>query len=178
MVNLIVEDGSGVDGANSYVTLDEANTYHTQQGNGAWFGYSPDDLMLAALIRGAGYINATYRGRWPGRPTYGRDQFMDWPRTGVVDIAGNEVADDEIPREVKQAQMEAALRELSTPGSTLPDYTPTDRVLAERVGPLSVQYADVVGADAQMPVFRAIDNILSSLIPRKTGTGVTLVSRL
>jgi hypothetical protein len=117
------------------VTVAEADDYAAARGK-AWDGDSP--TKTAALRRGQDYIAATYNGRW-----------------------AVEFDDTDAPDGVKYAIIEAAVRELATPGALLPDSVPSRRVLAESVGPLSVTYAN----DRQtQPVIPAIDGHLRGLI--------------
>lgn len=174
MATLIVEDGSGLPNANSFVSLAFADAYHEERGNTAWTSVanSPDDRKTEALIRGFDYINTSYTGQWPGTKLKGRAQSAQWPRKGAVDESGEPIEEDEVPIEVKQAQCEAALRELQEPGSLSPDVVGTARILREKVGDLEVQYADATSASASIPVITTIDNILASLFGprRKSGS--------
>jgi len=180
-VILIVEDGSGVPNANTYNSLEMADEYHRQSGNDAWFNGtdSPsDDKRASALIRAAIILDGTYKSRWPGRRTHGRNQGLDWPRTGAADVDGNEIADDEIPREILQAQNEMALREYTNPGSLNPDVIETSRVLREKVGDLEVQYADVTKIGGSIPQLTFVDNILAGLLsPGSTSTSTSFFLR-
>lgn len=172
-VELIVEDGSGVPGANSYVSLGEADEYHTQNGNTAWSNgaTSPsDDLRASALIRAAMILDGTYKSRWPGRRTHGRNQGRDWPRTGAADAEGFPLPDDEVPDEIKNAQCEMALREYVSPGSLNPDVVETSRVLREKVGDLEVQYADVTKTGGSIPQLTFVDNILAGILAPGSST--------
>lgn len=127
---------------------------------------SPPEDTEIILRRGTTYIDGKYRARFPGKKTDGRAQILEWPRTDARDVAGDELPDDEVPREVVAATYEAALREYNEPGSLAPDYVATERVRSESVGPLSVTYATnttISAADA-MPVISLIDMILAPLL--------------
>lgn len=165
-MGLIVEDGTVVPGANSYVTMEQADEYHASRNNTAWADAesSPDTAREGALIRAAQWLDNHYRAQFPGAKVGGRAQSMQWPRTGATDADGNEIPDDEIPAEMMSAQCEAALRELSSPGSLSPDSNASQRVVREKVGDLEVQYSDGVGADDMAPMFSLIDDILSGLL--------------
>lgn len=172
-VDLRDEDGSGVPGANTYVTLEQADEYHTQNGNTAWFNgaASPsDDLRASALIRAAVILDGSYKSRWPGRRTHGRNQGLDWPRTGAADAEGFPIQGDEIPVEIRDAQCEMALREYVSPGSLNPDVVETSRVLREKVGDLEVQYADVTKTGGSIPQLTFVDNILAGILAPGSST--------
>lgn len=158
--------------AEFYGTLPDATAYHADRGNAAWAAVGVTDaLQTAALVRASSWLDGTYADRYPGSKTDGRAQELGWPRTGATDVDGEEIAPDEIPREIEYAVYEAALRELANPGSLSPDYVASERVKQEKVGELSVTYADGAGsADDVKPVLSIIDGILSSLLRLKKST--------
>ncbi|WP_395383333.1 DnaT-like ssDNA-binding protein [Mesorhizobium sp. UC22_110] len=119
---LIVEDGSGLANAESYVSASDAASYAADRG--LTFPASPADKAEAALRRATAYIDNTYRTRFPGQRKKFRLQALEWPRVGVVDMNGFPVTGDEVPVEVVRATCEAAVRELASPGSLNPDVTP------------------------------------------------------
>lgn len=100
--------------ANTYATLAEFETFLE--------GVSPipattvtdatDDAKNRALSKAQEDMHRRYRTRWHGYRVDGV-QALDWPRSGVIkpDIAGLATLfeEDEIPRDVKQAQMLIAL---------------------------------------------------------------------
>jgi hypothetical protein len=152
---LVVEDGTGVDGANSYVTLLEASAYHTTMGND-WADDEP------ALIRATRYIDNRYRRFWPGTRVYGRLQGLDWPRYRAYAVGNILIARDAIPIEIKQAVFEAALYEHVTPGSLTPVLDRgAQQVLVETVGPISTTYG---ASSPQRLDVTLIDDILSGLL--------------
>lgn len=172
-----------------YGTLVGANDYHAARGNAAWAaGTIPD--REAALQRATDYIDGRYRmqtagGCWVsmfrGKRTDGRAQDLEWPRTGATDSEGNEIPDNEVPIEVEHASYEAALLELTNPGSLSPVFVASQQVTREKVGPVEVQYFDTSKIDGAQPpnrpVVPAIDDILSGLICDKPpfGVGVRVV---
>lgn len=148
-----------------YGTLSEANAYHTQRANEAWTG--EDAALEAALLRASAWLDGAYGTRFPGYKTGGRAQEREWPRTEAEDASGEEIEDDEIPREVKYSTFEAALRELASPGSLAPDYTLAGAVKSERVGSIAVEYRDALNADSFRPTLPLIDDILAPLIGKR-----------
>lgn len=159
-----------------YGTVTDADAYHTARGNTTWTG--DNDTKTAALQRATDYIDGRYRyqlksGVWQsmfrGTKTDGRSQTLEWPRTGATDYEGVEIPDDEVPTEVENATYEAALRELVSPGSLSPDYTPSSQAIKEKVGPIEVQYAEAKAPDGKTPtrpVVPVIDEILAPLLRR------------
>lgn len=171
MTYLIVEDGSGVDGANGYVTLDECSAYALS--HGLTFATSPSTDGETAIIRATTYIDATYRTRFVGYKTNGRDQGLEWPRTGVLDTQYFPIANDEIPIEIKNATCEAAVREFATPESLLADLERGGQIRLLKAGSVEIEY----GANAApITTYRVIDGILSGLLgPASSGfTGIAV----
>lgn len=157
-----------------YGSVADADAYHLARGNATWTG--SNEVKQAALTRASAYIDGRYRyvpkcgASWPlfsGEKTGGRAQELAWPRTGATDVDGNEIPDNEVPREVEHATYEAALRELVTPGSLSPDFVPSGQVTKEKVDVIEVTYAEargMPGLPPNMPVIPAIDQIIGTLL--------------
>lgn len=145
---LIVETGSGVAGANSFVDLAYAATYFSDRNIAAWG--DDDDLQTAALIRAAQYLNGL---RWQGSRVNFRS-LLCWPRFGVpvpdfqplTDTYGMGTTwgmywpSNEIPEPVKMAQCEAALRYLQGT-DMLPDLDRGGLVLHQKVDVIEKTFA-------------------------------------
>ena len=106
---LVVEDGTIVDGANTYASQADVDAYHAAMGNKAWAGTGRG----AAILRGMAYLENL---RWNGRKKT-REQPLSWPRIGMYDSDGYSIPQDEVPSEVVTALCEAALVELQEQGS-------------------------------------------------------------
>lgn len=146
---LIVEDGTGVAGADSFVTLAEC-----QQWSEDFYGHQltgNDAVKDAALRRAAAWLStylanassiAGFAGKykWKGERTFGRGQSLAWPRTGAFDAEDIEIGANEIPEEVKTAQHILARIEFQSPGILTPDVNLSQIKQREKVGPLEVSY--------------------------------------
>ena len=99
-----VEDGTGVEGANAYVTLVEAQAYYDDRGI-TWSAATDADKQEQIVVA-TSYVDNKYS--WPGTRN-SRDQGLQWPRTDAYDADGLEIASDEVPTEVKYAVCEAVL---------------------------------------------------------------------
>lgn len=132
-------------------------------------GITPaDGDVEPALLRASVWIDGMFRSRFSGTRTEGRDQVRQWPRTGATDVDDEDIADDEVPVEVEQATYEAALRELTRPGSLTPDYVASTQVKRKKVGPIEVEYRDAYGADAVRPCVSVVEDILAPLLGHRT----------
>jgi len=102
----IVETGEIVPGANSYVSVEEADDYLSQNihVSEAWETLD-DDVRQKLLSWATRYLDQ--RARWNGRPITG-DQSLRWPRAGARDRDGIGIPPDMIPVQLKQATVEMA----------------------------------------------------------------------
>jgi hypothetical protein len=157
-----------------YGSVAGATAYHTSRGNTGWLD-SPEDAAEAALIRASVWLDGTYGHRWSGTMTDG-EQYLAWPRTDATTYEGFAIADDVVPRSVEHATYEAALRELATPGSLSPDFTPSQGVKSETVGPISITYRDGMGREFR-PIASVVDDLLAPLIGRRSSAGSSFVLR-
>lgn len=108
---LIAETGAIVANANTYATRAVAATYHTDRGNGGWATLAAAGAPLEAaqdalLLRAAEMLDRSFA--WRGSIVSGA-QAMRWPREGVTDRDGREIASDAIPTAIVAAQCELAL---------------------------------------------------------------------
>lgn len=136
---MIVEDGTGVTGANSYGAVLDADAYFDDRGNGAWDALS-NLAKEQSLVKATDYIEQRFGGRFIGEMTES-DQALAWPRTNA-----SEFADDEIPLKLKYACYEYAYRASQAP--LAPDLVIDDSgfqktVTDEKVGPIEIQYETV-----------------------------------
>jgi hypothetical protein len=175
---MIVEDGSIVADANSYITVAFADDYHEKRGNTTWATMTVGEKE-ASIIRATDYIEQAYNQRWKGR-VVDPLQSLDFPRAFVnlSDVSGFSNAqydfiggvyflpNNVIPKELKNASAEMAFK--AARGELSPDLEPTGNVIAESVdGAVSVSYSD--RNTPRFKVFRAIDNMLSHLL-KSNGT--------
>jgi hypothetical protein len=127
-MSLVVEDGTNVPNANSYVTDVEYTDYAAKRG--ITVGATAPEREVE-LIKGMDYL-ASYRDRYRGGRTWD-DQVLDWPRAiGLTDIP--------FPATVlKEAQILAAIA--SRTMKLFPVVTASDKFATRKtVGPLTVEY--------------------------------------
>lgn len=157
----VVEDGSGVTGANSYASEAAATAYMDNTKSAAtWTAVSDKEM---ALREGTRYLDAAYGHRWRGRRG-AIDNPLDWPRTGAADNDHYTFPLDEIPTELIEATAEAALRADSdtlTPDLTA-DTSGIKRVRKKLdVLEIETEYQPAAG---QFKTFTVIERILRDLI--------------
>ena len=159
-MSLIVEDGSIVTGAESYITVAEASTYHSNRGNATWAALTSDAVREQCLRKATDFMRQAYRSRWQGYKV-NEDQALDWPRYGV-EVEGYAVDSDIVPTEIKNACAELALK--ASAAELNPDLT--QGVLSEQVGSIQVTYDK---GSPQFTRYRAIDAIIAPYL--KAGGG-------
>lgn len=102
-VNLIIEDGSGKESANSYVSLAYADAYAINRNYTTWIGQS-DYVKSAAIIKAMDYVDNIFD--WKGRRMH-MNQALKFPRVDIVDDDGFDYS-GKIPEQLKKAICEAA----------------------------------------------------------------------
>ena len=158
-MSLNVETGTGAGNSDAYVSVEDCAAYATARG--LTFPTSPVGPAEAAIIRATAAIDAMYRARFPGQRLNGRAQALEFPRKYASDAEGNPIAEDEIPQEIINATCEAAVRELATPNSMLPDIERGGGIRSLKAGSVAIEYA---GNASARTTFTAIDGILSGLL--------------
>jgi len=184
-MTLIVEDGSKLPDAESYISVDECTAYHVKRGNTVWGDMSLQE-MEEALVRATDFMRARYRGKWKGHvATY--EQGLDWPRMGVKVTDGilasgpypyvtayrrpylppQILPDNVIPKEVKNACAELAFR--AAQGPLIIDET--RQPIRETVGPITVQYSEYTSQQVSYPM---IDDMLRPFLTTGGNSSVKL----
>lgn len=185
-MTLIVEDGSQVAGAESYISVDECTAYHLKRGNTVWGDMSPTE-MEEALVRATDFMRGRYRNRWKGHiASY--TQGLDWPRIGVQMESGTLargpypystayrsaylppriLPDNIVPTDIKNACAELAFR--AAQGPLLVDET--RQPIRETVGPITVEYEQF---QPQQVSYTQVDEMLNAYLSSGSGMGVKLV---
>lgn len=165
----VVEDGSGISGATSLISVEYADEYFTDRGNTTWTSLG-NEQKQAALILASDYASSQYK--YKGKKA-NADQGLAFPRVEVYDPNGYEVSG--IPECVKRVVAELAVR-AATGESLVPDPEfdaggRSVKELTEQVGPLkrSIKYAgpgELIN-DARYP---AVDALMCPWLIIASGT--------
>jgi hypothetical protein len=144
---IVVEDGTIVTGANSYVTEAELTAYATAR------AYTLVSTAAVLIIKAMDYIE--------GQSFIGikstEDQPLAWPRNYVY-IDGYAVDSDEIPQELKNAEMATALA-IDAGNSPMAVISPQKE--KAKVGPVEVTYKN---GGVSNPIDPAVSNALKKLV--------------
>ena len=100
----LAEDGTGLAGANSYVSVADADSYHVDRNNTGWTSKTVVEKQYA-LIDASDFVNLVYSFTGSKAST---TQGLEWPRTLAYNCDGSLVAG--VPTELERAVYEYALR--------------------------------------------------------------------
>ena len=149
---LIIEDGSIISGADSYVSLADAQQYladRALQEGVEQTNPENTDITEQNLRSGCDYINS-YRERFKGFKLQPVAVNMQWPRRDVY-IDGYLLDEDVIPECIIQAQIESAVEIAS---GRPPLETLSTRVLKRKVvGPIEKEWDTTFSSSREQPSF-------------------------
>lgn len=129
---LIIEDGTEVADANSYISVTDARTWAGARG----ITLSADDTVVEVLLIKAMDMLNTYRTRFKGTKST-ETQALQWPRY-LVYIDEVLLADDVIPQELIDAQVQYAIEAQS---NDLQSTGTGQETIREKVGPIETEFA-------------------------------------
>lgn len=134
----VVEDGTGLSNATSYVSVADARAYWADVG----VTFSQTDTELEqALVAATRYIELRFSGQFRGHLVVinAPRQRLSWPRYNVWDCDGLLLASDEVPEVIKNATSEYMRRALES--ELLPDPSGDPFVTRQRdkVGPVETE---------------------------------------
>lgn len=158
---------------NSYLSLEDANTYHDERLHSeAWTGEEDDDQKRRALIWATHILDNTFR--WRGYRVE-EEQPLQFPRYGISDYDGWLLSEKSIPRKVQDATAELAL-ELLSGDRTLNDEPGSAGIRELKVGSVELKFDP---KDRPGIISSPIRDMLSEFIyvdlDRRDGGTVTLV---
>lgn len=158
---LIIEDGSGVPGANSYASLTEIKEYATARG--LELPAQDDDIELLT-IQAVDFVDS-HEYQFQGDRTH-LEQELAFPRTGVV-LFGNEIDPESIPNQLKKAQCQATVDAYTE--DLMPNLT--RQAKREKVDVIEVEYAE---SSVATPSFTKLTSLIRPLLK---SSGVVQVIR-
>lgn len=151
---LTPETGTGVAGADTYATLAQARAYAEKRG----LAFPSDDTAgESALILACDYLETL---RWKGEKSAVANALA-WPRRYVPLEDGTELASDEIPAVLINAQCQLAIESAS--GTDLQPTGEGREVIREKIDVLEVQY-NPTGSGSVIPKFNKVLAMLAPLL--------------
>lgn len=156
---LIVEDGTGVAGANSMASVAQADAYFAARGETFWSALDEGEKE-SALINASSSLADSTRYPFKGSKTYGYAQRQPWPRSGAVERHGEAIPNNAMPYQVQDATCYLAGQ--SSQGVDLsPALARGGQVKQKTVGPLTTVYADNAPTGT---IYQAAYGLLASLL--------------
>ena len=164
---LVIEDGTGKQDADSYISIADANDYINKWHDSALaWGSHGNTGKERALRVGTRYVDSF---KFVGLRAW-TSQKLSWPRAGLGPIDGQYFKSSQIPDAIKHAVVEAALKHVD--GETLfPDHQgQAIQSESDQVGPLS---ESVTYFSAKRPE-KTFESVQKLLRPFLTGGRRTL----
>lgn len=164
---LIIEDGTGVINANSYVSTTDIDTYAASSPIGNKWIANTTALKESCAVQAAVYLDSVYASpnRLQGRRQYPW-QNMAWPRAYCYDRDSVPINNNYIPPSWVTAQMELALRSAMYNNSLTPDITRGNGFAQkESVGPISRTFMTGTPSQRSYPY---VEQILANIMQPST----------
>ena len=156
-IQIIVEDGSGVNNANSYVTSEYFTAFAAARGAAL---PSDSDALAVLLIRATDYLE-TFAYEYIGS-RFSTTQGLSWPRieaySGLTLVCGQ----NEIPNALKMAQCQCGIG-IFNGFDPMANVSAEDYVIERTIGPITTKFANPVevGISAKLS---AVDSLLAPLL--------------
>lgn len=166
MAGVVVEDGTVVADANSYVDRAYVRTFATARGLGELTGLDDDDTIDAAIVAAGDYLRNEQRYPFRGnRTSYA--QTMPYPREGAAERGGPSIPSTVVPWRCKQAQALLALKVMQ--GTALQPSLGNGglAVQTKTIGPLTTTYMqpkDGAASPSAETKFPDVDGLLFPLL--------------
>jgi len=160
---LIVEDGTGLANADSYLSEADCDTYNTKYViSTAWSGGTTANKEKALRLA-TQFLDAMYQLRWKGSKI-NDVMSLDWPRNSVYDRDCFWIASDAVPQAVKNATAEMAI-DIITNGEPMPNQENSGMISEKevRVGPL-MERIKYQGGNPPATYYRKTDKLVSELV--------------
>lgn len=156
---IIVEDGTIVSGANSYVAHTDLADYATLRGVTLSAVQATREVLLIKAMDWLGQ----YANRWKGVRT-DDDQALEWPRANVILYdSGPYLDQNTIPAELKNLQMTVALAAIDVTLLPTHDITRQGPIVREKVDVLEIEYANT-GKVMRLPAVTSTEAYLGVLL--------------
>lgn len=167
---MIVEDGTGLEDSDSYVSVEFADSYFSARGVSAWKDVE-DEVKEQCLVRATDYIDNMFR--WYGKKM-SASQALRFPRVNLKDYEGNEITG--IPNCIKQAVCDVAMITLDGSELFCKDSANGD-VVSENITSLSFTYSRTKRETADKTLYDSVNTKLRGLYV-DTGKSRILVGKV
>lgn len=158
---LVVEDGSGLNNAQSYASVDEAKAYAAARGKTGSIPSKNEDIE-ALLVQATDFVD-TYADKFSGLRV-SSSQALEWPRYGAT--SGDYlVSSDEIPSSLVNAVCQLVIDAKTGKQDLMPNGEGREVIRMKVEGAIEFQYAER-GAKGVQPQFYKAMSYLKPLFKR------------
>lgn len=157
-ITLVIEDGSGVTGANTYGDVAGARSYATDRGIVL---NADDEIVKSQLIKAMDYLEGLdYLGK---EVSY--FQALSWPRSGLQFDPDTPFPSNEIPPNLIKAEYQLVVEQTNGVDiePTLNTSGGAGYVLEERVDVIDTKYSERIGTTGE-PIMPKVDALLRGII--------------
>jgi hypothetical protein len=133
MPTFVVEDGTGLSTATSYVSVADADSYVSTMGGNATWEAATNAQKQGALMYATRYLDDSFQ--WYSF-IYSTSQALGWPRNSFTDKEGRTIPAATVHEPIKNATVEMALAHLS--GGI--NETSSEGIQSEKIGDSSITY--------------------------------------
>jgi len=162
-MTLTVEDGTGKTDADSYISVADADTYHTNHSASTDWSAATEANKEKAIRLATQYVDARYSGLFRGYKNTAA-QALAWPRTDAVNNEGYVIDSDVLPQCLPDAVSELALRVIE--GDTLFEDISKPGLISSKsvtVGPISKSTSYVAGM-SETKKYPLIEALMSTIV--------------
>lgn len=161
---MIIEDGTIVTDADSYVSIEFADSYFSARGETSWIELD-EDSKAHALVKATDFVDNIFA--WNGKKA-SANQSLNFPRTELIDRDGYKV--EGIPSKLKQAVCLASL--ISSSGEELFRTNESNgAVVSEKIGEIAFTY-DVSKQVQDKTLYESINSLLRGFYSDKSKSRV------
>jgi len=160
-ITFVLETGTGITGATSYVDVTELKQYFFDN------EYDFDSLTDIEIQRLANkatlYIDSNYQSSWPGY-VQTEDQGLLWPRSSGYYLTGYEISEDTIPKEIRDAVCEMGFM-LNSGVDPFETIDKQGKIIKEssKVDVISESFSYEGGSILYQDLYTKIDSILAKI---------------
>jgi hypothetical protein len=167
-MDLIIENGTIVASANSYVTVAEAVAFAANRG----VTLPGEDATKVLVIKSMDWLESLYL-RYQGA-LKSETQELQWPRTGIT-VNGFTLADTVIPKALKNAQCQVIM-DLFSGIDPQANFAASPAVIKEKVDVLETTYSELT--PDSIPYLRKALDFLQPLFGTVASGGTYFATRV
>jgi hypothetical protein len=155
---LLVEDGTGVAGANSFATLAQARDYAALRGVNL---SAVDSVVTAFLVKATDWLKPK---SYLGTKTNAGETYLPWPRSDIV-VDDEDFDEDTVPTGIVEVTCQLCIEQHN--GVTLSPSAKGAGIKREKIGPMDTEYA--TSSRATTPRMPIVEDMLNPWLASRGG---------